>query len=126
MLIAIGAGAAMAVAQPAGGLPACPARITTQQSLREPVPGWTAERGDRGHALDGVSFFTGPVAERGELAPASSSASGDRFSFAGLREPVRFVCRYRGTDVTLSRALPPGVKGCVVTSVHGKPANTCR
>jgi len=96
----------------AAPLPACPAKIETKQALASSSTGWLGERRDVGHLLDGVGFFSGPVAENAELAP--SDAAGTRYDVTDTGVPVRLVCRYRGTDVMLARPVPKGARQCMV------------
>ena len=86
----------------------CPAAILTRQALREPAVGWNEERREVGHPLMGYGVFAGPAAQNGQLAPSPAG----RYDLTGLVGEARFVCQYRGTDVTLTRLLPAGAQHC--------------
>jgi len=108
----------------------CPPRITTVQSLPEPVPGWREsleppfanERanpaGQSEHNLDYVQFSSGVPEERASLVPDRESPTVKGKWTATWRfaksDEIWFSCWYRGTSVILSRQLPPAVRACSV------------
>ena len=109
---------------------ACPERITTQQTLYQPIEGWraspeqAADSAGSGasayseHNLDNVAFSMGVPDAAVILAPDQQTQviKGQWTSTWHLQasQGVWFSCRYRGTRVVLSKSLPAGLQRCSV------------
>ena len=104
----------------------CPARLATMQSAAA-VPGWQQQRTTKGR-LASVGFYDGDVADDFELAPNGGGKKGRVTTtvhrFTANRSAINFVCRYHGTDIVLSRALPTSIKQCTITADAMSPAAT--
>ncbi|WP_442681597.1 STY0301 family protein [Sphingomonas sp. ASY06-1R] len=97
----------------------CPAHLSTTQSAPA-VPNWESYRSTKGRQLNSFGFYDGPVAGDAELAP-SDGTKRDKiktsiYSFEGHLQPIHFACRYRGTDIILSRPLPARIRQCSIRS----------
>jgi len=108
----------------------CPERITTVQSLAQPMPDWrqSSERpfttknaelnGYSEHNLDNVSFSDGGPEDRGELIPDNDDELTGKVWVArwdlSTLDSIWLVCHYRQTTVTLWKEMPHGVKKCFV------------
>jgi hypothetical protein len=133
-------------AKPAGPPPlaatpadlSCPGDITVEEELRVQVPkGWqnwspdaATAPAERRRPLDGITFYSGPPADKASLAPDRS-----RRSKNGYEQSWRFgigsywmACRYQDSRILLMRPLPRGVRQCQLTlNQSERPAAlTCR
>lgn len=101
--------------------PLCPTRLTSAQSADAP-PGWTAERSARDAPLEAIALFDGPPARQVELAPAAGRRESGwqvaEWRFDRDTRPT-LACRYRGTDIILTRALPVSVRACTLRTRAG-------
>jgi hypothetical protein len=99
----------------------CPKSVSVADpQLIEPTVGWEVFFDPVPHNLSRVTFFDGPVAENATLAPDSESVSGTtrraKWVLQARRERHYWLaCYYSATSLALRRALPAGLKGCIVT-----------
>jgi hypothetical protein len=112
----------------------CPARLGTT------VPaGWTGTASAREAAFLRISVLNRDKdGEEYDLAPDDDKRQGKQivqhWKLGFYRElPLYLRCRYRGTEATVMRELPPGLKQCefrYVAGAHGevvsKPEVDCR
>ena len=99
------------------------------------MPGWEAFRFPKaGGRLDSFGLYRGPVEQDRELAPQDEQKRGHALTSTTRFEPgdrIYLACRYRGTDIVLSRPLPAGLRQCTAHFDETKPAAadaaiTCR
>jgi hypothetical protein len=109
----------------------CPARISTEQTLSQPVAGWTNQMDAAPNMLAGVTFYDGPPKDMASLAPDETRVKGKVLASWDLTpNPGRqywLACGYAGTRVTLVRPLPKELRSCMVTydptaTVDGLPS----
>ncbi len=149
----IAAGAALAMALAAGGCGeaaraadwklACPASISTTQSVGGTLPpewiaharnGATMLAAPPGAAVAGnspavsISVFDGPPKELAELVPDNPDARRPRWSLAKDRKRDTYiVCNYMDTRMKLARKVPATVRACTVDAAKGAAVGvTCR
>jgi hypothetical protein len=112
------------VAVLSGGLAAaqdvrCPERISTAQTLSQPVADWTNQMDATPNMLAGVTFYDGPPKDMASLVPDETHIKGKLLASWDLTpNPGRqywLACVYSGTRVTLARSLPKELRTCTVT-----------
>jgi len=95
----------------------CPAQIDLTPAAQVHVPnGWQqASDGTERHWLINASLFEGPISENQELVPVPM---GERTQGWELFANANFnlVCRYEGTEFSISKAVPTGAKVCTVVT----------
>lgn len=107
-------------------IPTCPAKLSVTETA-DPIAGWTVDRESIATGrLQGIGFYDGPVAGGASLRPTGGRTRGKIsttiHAFDGHISPIYLACSYIGTDIVLSRQLPPGVKQCTITSDTMKPS----
>lgn len=90
-----------------------------------PLEGWTASVDKMTHQLSAVTFYDGPIEENASLVPdRDTSTQKTRSAFwqfdAKSKRGYWLACRYSGTSLALSRALPKGLTQCKVTYNNGE------
>ena len=75
------------------------------------------------HALTGIGFFQGPVADKIELAPSSTVTKHGIVSsiwmFARPSPSIFLACRYAATSIVMSMPLSDAIKSCRVVRPAG-------
>ncbi|MGD0620162.1 MAG: STY0301 family protein [Bryobacteraceae bacterium] len=109
----------------------CPERISTTQTLSQPVAGWTNEMNATPNLLAGVTFYDGPPKDMASLVPDETHVKGKVLASWDLTpNPGRqywLACGYSGTRLTLTRPLAKELRSCTVTydpkvTVDGLPS----
>ena len=100
---------------------ACPARIDVKQQQIDKAPaGWTVGHdldtfaNGQNHVLWFVTLYDGDPKERASLVPDVNQRLRAEWKF-NPEQTVWLECHYTRSTIVLSRALPKGVKSCVVT-----------
>jgi|SRR5579862_4444453 len=96
----------------------CPETISVKQSLAKQESGWKESTSDMPNRLSGVTFLDGPPEQKASLVNEEESvANGKQLATwrFGTQSQIWLSCRYSGTNVVLSRALPKGTSSCSVT-----------
>ncbi len=89
------------------------------------------------HKFRYVSFYVGDPKDQADLAPDDGPNPGKLEQHweltRGPGEKIAMVCRYHGTDKTVTSLLPPSVKSCTLTGemdahgdVVGSPTLECK
>jgi hypothetical protein len=113
-------------AVPETTLPLCPVQITTVQSLRDAVPGWTPQREARGNPSNEVGFYIGNVQEMAQLAPDWGSRNVNGFNVdpyvdpTGVVHTARLACGYEHTDTMLTHELPTSIRKCSIRTLKSR------
>lgn len=122
---------------------ACPASVSTTQSVGGALPeGWGAyarslsavQSAPPGTAIAGnsspvsISVFDGPPQEMADLVPDNPNAKRPKWTFAKDRKrDIFLVCNYADTRMKLARKVPAGVRSCTVDTPVGPAVSvTCR
>jgi len=96
----------------------CPPTVVVEERVPEPPEGWSVQQHASGHRLAGVTFYDGPPAGEASLVYDETATKGDdwiaTWRFATNPGGYSVVCRYEGTTMELTRALPPAVTVCRV------------
>jgi len=109
----------------------CPERISTTQTLSQPVPGWSNRMDASPNLLAGVTFYDGPPKDMASLVPDETHVKDKVLaSWDLIPNPGRqywLACGYADTRVTLARPLPKELRTCTVTydpkvTVDGLPS----
>lgn len=96
----------------------CPAKIQTLQAISYPDPAWAPERKDNGHLVDSRGFSRGQEGHLQAIAPVPKPGGVEHYDFSAYHEQIWFVCRYRVTEVTMTRPLPKYVRECEVITTR--------
>lgn len=96
----------------------CPSRLVTDQKIKPTPKGWAVGKSPFSPVLSGVGIYDGPPEDMADLVP-DNVESDDTFSEwtldANNKRAYWLECRYAYTNLTLSQALPKGIKNCRVT-----------
>lgn len=96
---------------------ACPFEIVVEQTLAEPVEGWTTEADPWPTELVNLSVFDGPPEELAELIFDDEVEDSETWTVSWLLQADNprgywIRCRYANTLVTITQQLPEGVTRC--------------
>ena len=98
----------------------CPESISVRQTIEKVPEGWTAGQDEVPSTLVGITFFSGPPAERAPLVYDKwTKRNGMAYAvwhFPGkLSSRIWLSCRYSLTRVVLVKQLSVGTSECAVT-----------
>ncbi len=137
--IALGAVAAGSLGAQEEGITSlsCPVTIDVRETVT-PLTGWQASPANATHTFERLSIYNGRSGGKEfELAPDDEKKQGGQITqtwrLAGYRDMNIFVrCRYRGTELVLSRDVPKRFDICVFTfdtnnvgKIKGHPTFSC-
>lgn len=96
---------------------ACPSEIVVEQTLAEPVEGWTPGADPWPTELVNLSVFDGPPEELAELIYDDEVEDSETWIVSWLLQADNprgywIRCRYANTLVTITQQLPEGVTRC--------------
>lgn len=110
----------------------CPFEIVVEQTLTEPVDGWTSEVDPWPTELVNLSVFDGPPVELAELIYDEEIEDAETWTISWLLQVDNprgywIRCRYANTLVTITQQLPAGVARCdmvfekMISYADGRP-----
>jgi len=120
-ILTLAAAVAAALSLPAGEAAAddvaCPSEIVVEQTLAEPVEGWTTEVDPWPTELVNLSVFDGPPEELADLIFDDEVEDSETWTVSWLLQADNprgywIRCRYANTLVTITQQLPEGVTRC--------------
>lgn len=96
----------------------CPESISVKQTLAKQEPGWKEGTSDTPIRLAGVTFLDGPPEQKASLVNEEEGVMNGKqiatWRF-GAKSQIWLSCRYSGSTIVLSRALPKSTSSCTVT-----------
>ncbi len=114
---AVAATLGLPVGEAAAADVACPFEIVVEQTLVEPVEGWSTEADPWPTELVNLSVFDGPPEELAELIYDDEVEDSETWTISWLLQADNprgywIRCRYANTLVTITQQLPVGVTRC--------------